>query len=286
MITAPAHAKINLHLAVGPLRSDGFHAIQSLFVRLALADTLHIHIEEGAFSISVGGIEEYCAPGTDTLSRAARLWHEATGCDVKISVAVEKHIPVQSGLGGPSSDAAALLTVLNTISPVERERLLLLGSQVGSDVPFFLFGGGAAIVEGRGEVVEPIAPRPLPVLLVMPSSLSVSTARAYETLDTLRVGKVPPFGEKDAIVARYNNRCSLWRDSLYNDFYATITDEPMYAALDALCADLDGYAMISGSGSCWYFVSEDEDCIAEARERVRQSMGDRVVWWQSHLISQ
>ena len=96
----------------------------------------------------------------------------------------------------------------------------------------------------------------------------------------------PPFGEKDAIVARYNNRCSLWRDSLYNDFYATITDEPMYAALDALCADLDGYAMISGSGSCWYFVSEDENCIAEARERVRQSMGDRVVWWQSHLISQ
>ncbi len=283
MMTASAYAKINLHLAVGPLRSDGFHAIQSLFVRLSLADTLQIHTEEGAFSISVSGIEEYCAPGTDTLSRAARLWHEATGCDVKLSVAVEKHIPVQSGLGGPSSDAAALLTVLNTISPLAEDRLLSLAAQVGSDVPFFLFGGGAAIVEGRGEVVEPIASRPLPVLLVMPTSLSVSTARAYGRLDTLRTGSIPPFVEREAIVARYNKRCATWRGSMYNDFYSTIAHEPMYAALDALSTDLDGYATISGSGSCWCFVSEDEDCIAEVRERVRVGLCDRVVWWQSRL---
>ncbi len=284
MMTAPAYAKINLHLAVGRLRTDGFHAIQSLFARLSLADLLHIHIKEGAFSISVDGLREYCAPGTDTLSRAARLWHEATGCDVELSVAVEKHIPVQSGLGGPSSDAAALLTVLNTISPVSEERLLTLAAQVGSDVPFFLFGGGAAIVEGRGELVESITSRPLPVLLVMPKTLSVSTARAYERLDRLRAESVPPFTAKEVIVANYNKRCQSWAGSLYNDFYATVAHKPIYAALEALCTDLDGYATISGSGSCWYFVSEDEGCVEEAGERVRRGVGDQVVWWQSRLV--
>ncbi|MCK9548110.1 MAG: hypothetical protein M0Q37_06320 [Sphaerochaeta sp.] len=282
--TALAHAKINLHLAVGPLREDGFHDIQSLFVRLALADVLHIHWQTGPFGITVTGLDEYCAPGSDTLSRAAHLWHEATGCDVVLTVQVEKHIPVQSGLGGGSSDAAALLAVLNTIADAGDERLRAIASAVGSDVPFFLCGVDAAVVEGRGEVVRPIVSRPLPVLLAMPKALAVSTAQAYATLDHLRTGMIHPFSRFEEIVTNYDKSCPTWSGSLYNDFYATVAHEPIYAALDGLCADLDGYASISGSGSCWYFVSEDEGCVKEVGERVQHSLGDQVVVWQSRLL--
>ncbi len=284
MMTALAHAKINLHLAVGSLRTDGYHAIQSLFVRIALADVLRIQVRPGAFDISVTGLDSYCDPGTDTLTRAARLWHEETGCDVKLTVEVEKHIPVQSGLGGPSSDAAALLAVLNGIAPVAEERLLSIASRVGSDVPFFLFGADAAIVEGRGELVRPIASRSLPVLLVMPNDLAISTARAYEALDRLRSGSIRSFTEREEIVSNYNKSCPSWSGSLYNDFYATVAHEPIYAALDALCAGVECYATISGSGACWYCVSEDESGVEVVRERMLQSLGDRVVWWQSRLV--
>lgn len=283
-MTAQAHAKINLHLAVGPLRSDGYHHLQSLFARLELADVITVDIEEGPFSVVVEGLGGVCEPGTDTMSRAARLWHEASGWDGRLTVSIEKNIPVQSGLGGGSSDAASLLSLLNTIKPLPEDRLHQIATRVGSDVPFFLFGGNAAIVEGRGERVTPIASRPLGVLLVMPRDFAVSTAEAYAHLDRLRAHETPRFIDPARLVDIYNKSCPMWVDSLYNDFYPTVAELPLYQRLNALGDGLEGYATISGSGACWYIVSEDDSCIREAEKSVQDHVGDRVVCWQSRLL--
>ncbi len=283
-MTALAHAKLNLHLAVGALQSDGYHRLQSLFARLELADTIDVHVSPGPFSVSVTGLEAYCKSGDDTMSKTARLWHEATGSDVQLSVSIEKRIAVQSGLGGGSSDAAALLSLLQSLSPLTDSQRMAIALGVGSDVPFFLNGGNAAVVEGRGEQVTAIPSRALDVLLVMPKDFSISTKEAYAHLDRLRTNVAPSFVDPSELVTIYNKSCPTWAGSLYNDFYLTVSQMPIYQALAALGRDLSGYSTISGSGACWYFVSEDASSVAEARKRVQRDLASQVVCWQSRLL--
>ena len=284
IMTVQTHAKVNLHLAVGSPQPDGFHPIQSLFARLALADELEVQAQRGPFSITVDGLGEYCKAGEDTISRTALLWYEATGSETELKVRVRKQIPVQSGLGGGSSDAAAMLHLLNGIAPLDEASLARIAQTVGSDVPFFFSQANAAIVEGRGELIKPIEARSLPILLVMPRSLNVSTKAAYAHLDEVRAKPRPFLPDTDKIVAVYNKSCATWCNMLYNDFYVTVAGLHFYDELQRLSEQLEGYATITGSGSCWFFVSEDETCIEKMREQAVECFGADAHYWQTTLL--
>jgi 4-diphosphocytidyl-2-C-methyl-D-erythritol kinase len=280
-----AHAKVNLHLAVGRPREDGYHPIQSIFARAALADTLSIEIEEGPFSVTVTGLEQYSSFGEDTVSRAARLWYEVTGCSLTISARVEKRIPVKSGLGGGSSDGAAMLRLLQQVSAVDEHTLFELACELGSDVPFFLSGHNAAIVEGRGEQITALPAKKLAVLLVMPRAFDVSTSAAYARLDQIRRGKtLKSFEDHQKIATFYNKSCPTWSGMMYNDFWLTVADDPFYRQISDLAQGGEGYAMISGSGACWYFVSERRASVEAMNQLVRRHVGDRVACWMTHLL--
>jgi 4-diphosphocytidyl-2-C-methyl-D-erythritol kinase len=165
----PAPAKLNLFLHITGRRADGYHLLQSVFMLIDWADTLHFERRAGA-QLSR---EDLLAPlpADDLILRAARALQAATGTTLGAHIAIEKRLPAQAGMGGGSSDAASTLLALNRLWGLNLtlEQLCTIGLRLGADVPFFLRGHNAW-VEGIGERITPL---PLPrrhVLVVKPDA--------------------------------------------------------------------------------------------------------------------
>jgi 4-diphosphocytidyl-2-C-methyl-D-erythritol kinase len=183
MLTIPAPAKLNLTLEVLAKRSNGFHEIRSVIQTINLCDSLHFQLSR---RIEFKSDMPDWIPGESLVSEAAKLLGEATGCRKGAAIEIGKRIPLTSGLGGDSSDAAAILRGLNTLwrLGLTQGKLLELAAQLGSDVAFFLYGG-TALVEGRGEVVTPLPPLPHTwVVLVVPpvTPMKGKTGQLYANL--------------------------------------------------------------------------------------------------------
>ncbi len=158
MLTVLAPAKLNLTLEVLAKRQDGFHEIRSVIQTINLCDSLQFQLSQGVtFKSNMAN----WIPEDSLVSKVVSLLQKSTGCAKGAVIEVNKRIPLLSGLGGDSSDAAALLRELNKLwgLSLSRDELLKLASQLGSDVAFFLYGG-TALVEGRGEVVTELPPLP------------------------------------------------------------------------------------------------------------------------------
>jgi 4-diphosphocytidyl-2-C-methyl-D-erythritol kinase len=192
-ITIHAPAKLNLSLAVIDRRSDGYHDIESLMVPVTLHDTLHVTpTAEPGISLRVrwGGRlaridpaysgDVPTGPGNLVVRAAEALAREA-GVDRGLEIELVKQIPAGAGLGGGSSDAAAVLQAAADAWQLDWpvERLAALGATLGSDIPWF-FAGGPATVSGRGEEVRQVEGiPPLPAVIVKPA-VSLSTAAVYQ----------------------------------------------------------------------------------------------------------
>jgi len=184
MLTVLAPAKLNLTLEVLAKRRDGFHEIRSVIQTINLCDSLHFQLSQNIeFKSSMPDL----IPEDSLVSKATSLLRQATGCSSGAIIEITKHIPLVSGLGGDSSDAAATLRGLNKLwgLGLSRKELLELAVQLGSDVAFFLYGG-TALVESRGEVVTPLSPLPHRwIVLVVPDvpRLPGKTAQLYASLE-------------------------------------------------------------------------------------------------------
>ncbi len=184
-----APAKINLALEVLGRRPDGYHEIDTVMTTLTLADRVTIEAQPEGTGLEIvlkGEFARGIDPANDLAGRAAIRMAEAAGREPDVRITVEKRIPSPAGLGGGSSDAAAVLRGLNAMWGLEwdTERLGALGATIGSDVPFFVHGGVARCT-GRGETVEPIRDmRPLRVLILVPPvpGGEAKTARLYGAL--------------------------------------------------------------------------------------------------------
>src|SRR6476646_8651998 len=199
--TAQPPAKLNLSLEVFGRRGDGFHELETLMVPVRLFDTLSLAPTDAssaaygnAIRLSIHSLPAHrgLSPGDippadqNLVVRALSLLREQSGCTHGAHVELTKRIPAAAGLGGGSIDAAAALKLANHAWQLgwSRERLAELAAEIGSDVPFFLFGG-AAVCRGRGERVArlPAVP-PLDFVLVKPP-VELSTADVYRTYDKL-----------------------------------------------------------------------------------------------------
>jgi 4-diphosphocytidyl-2-C-methyl-D-erythritol kinase len=183
MLTVKAPAKINLTLEVLGKRPDGFHNIRSVIQTIGLYDSLGLALSD---DIEVKSVNPDFVAEKSLIPSAAALMRQAKKCFEGASIEVEKKIPFSSGLGGDSSDAAAVLLGLNQLWPMELKptQLLDLAARLGSDVAFFL-QGGTALVEGRGERVTPLPslPQSWIVLLVPPlSPIEGKTRKLYSRL--------------------------------------------------------------------------------------------------------
>jgi 4-diphosphocytidyl-2-C-methyl-D-erythritol kinase len=179
-VSAPA--KINLFLKVLRRRPDGFHEIETLISPISLCDQIKIDKNKRGQGISFRCDDPSVPRGGENLVvRAANAFFAATQMKPAVSIVLKKKIPHGAGLGGGSSDAAAVLLALNQlfVTKLSREKLAKLGSTIGSDVPFFIFES-AALCTGRGEIVTPRKlTEQLSILLVKPD-FGVSTPCAYK----------------------------------------------------------------------------------------------------------
>lgn len=163
----PAPAKLNLFLHITGRRADGYHLLQSVFMLIDWADTLHFE-RRGQRQLSREDLL-VPLPADDLILRAARALQAATGTTHGAHIAVEKRLPAQAGMGGGSSDAASALLALNRLWQLglSLEQLCTIGLRLGADLPFFLRGHNAW-VEGIGESVTPVALPRRQVLVVKP----------------------------------------------------------------------------------------------------------------------
>jgi 4-diphosphocytidyl-2-C-methyl-D-erythritol kinase len=191
--TAPA--KVNLVLRVGPPRPDGYHDVASLLVPLDLGDAVEVRVgaRAGPVTCRVPGHRQLDGAG-NLAARAAEAFRRRFSIDRAIAIRIEKRTPVTAGLGGGSSDAAAVLRCLARAFRVRDSAALgEIGLSIGSDVPFFL-GGGAAWAAGRGERLQPATVAPLHLVLLYPRdpALAIRAADAYRWLDEDRRGRPLP----------------------------------------------------------------------------------------------
>src|ERR1700693_2392349 len=179
-VSAPA--KINLFLKVLRRRPDGFHEIETFISPISLCDQIKIDKDKRGQGISFRCDDPSVPRGGENLAvRAANAFFAATQMKPAVSIVLKKKITHGAGLGGGSSDAAAVLLALNRLfaTKLSRQKLVKLGSTIGSDVPFFIFES-AAVCTGRGEIVKPKKlTKQLSILLVKPD-FGVSTPWAYK----------------------------------------------------------------------------------------------------------
>jgi 4-diphosphocytidyl-2-C-methyl-D-erythritol kinase len=202
-VTVRVPAKINLHLAVGPLREDGYHELVTVFHAVALYDTV---TATPARDLSIGlqgeGASEL-PQGPDNLAwRAAVLLADRSGVAPTVRLDLVKGIPVAGGLAGGSADAAATLVACDALWGVglDRAELIELAAELGSDVAFAL-AGGTALGTGRGERLTPVLAAGRWHWVFAISETGLPTPRVYAELDRMRVAGDPPSsGEPDRLI--------------------------------------------------------------------------------------
>ncbi len=180
-----APAKLNLRLRVVGPRGDGYHEIETMMLRLRLVDEITLTAGEPGLRLGLEAPADVPGDESNLCCRAVRVLCGALDREPAVTIRLRKRIPAAAGLGGGSSDAAAVLAGLNRLygAPLATDDLVSLSAEIGSDVPFFTAGPSCAVVRGRGEHVEPLAaPTSRPALIVVPD-FGVSAADAYRWWD-------------------------------------------------------------------------------------------------------
>ncbi len=272
-VVARAPAKVNVHLAVGPLRSDGFHELRTVYLAVSLFDTVTVRPGDG-LSLTVTG-EGTTGSGADAVPtdrrnlvwRAAELLAEQAGVPADAAITIDKSIPAAAGLAGGSADAAAALVALDALwgTHATRGELTALAARLGSDVPFSLLGG-VALGSGRGEQLSPVLARRRWDWVLGIAGEGLSTPAVYAELDRLRAaGRVPDGAELSApdpvIAALRSGPVPALAAALGNDLQppAVSLRPDLRRALRAATSAGAVGALVSGSGPTVAALAEDED---------------------------
>jgi 4-diphosphocytidyl-2-C-methyl-D-erythritol kinase len=192
-VTVRVPAKINLHLAVGPLRADGFHDLVTVFHAVSLFDEVTVSASEApGIEVHGEGVSEVPADETNLAWRAVQLLAERAERDPDVRLVLRKGIPVSGGMAGGSADAAAALVGLSALWKLDlaRDELSVLAAELGSDVTFALYGG-TAVGTGRGEQIVPVLSRHTQHWVIALHRGGLSTPAVFRELDRLRGDKPP-----------------------------------------------------------------------------------------------
>jgi 4-diphosphocytidyl-2-C-methyl-D-erythritol kinase len=264
-------AKINLHLRVAPPGADGFHPIMSWFCTTGFADTLIIEASEGP------GIKISCnradvpLDGSNLIARAAEAMLAQMPERRGAAIHLQKEVPIGGGMGGGSSNCAFALMGLNRVWDLNwpTDRLVNIGSKLGSDVPFFFYGA-SCVCEGRGEKVTPIGrPGPGWVVLIFPK-LSMPTPAVYRKFDELKLGSVagiehqPDWKRWTGLSAK--NLLPLLVNDLEAPAFAINAE--LGAMRDRLEKWVGRIVRMSGSGSTLFTLVDDKEEAERLAEQV------------------
>jgi 4-diphosphocytidyl-2-C-methyl-D-erythritol kinase len=263
-----APAKVNFGLSVRDLRADGYHELHTLMVPLSVGDELEIGPAD-TLTLEVSGMG-LPTDGRNLVHRAARAYLDAAGVEGGAFITLHKRLPLASGLGGGSSDAATTLMALARLYP-SQVSLPALALSLGADVPFFL-QGQAAVAEGVGELLVPV-PVPRTALVLVNPGVEVSARDAYAWLDDEE--SFTPALDVGAILAALGGERDVpYHNALQDCVSARHT--PVREALEALSNAGLRSPLMSGSGStCFALASSDE----QAYDAARAIASRHPAWW-------
>jgi 4-diphosphocytidyl-2-C-methyl-D-erythritol kinase len=269
-----AFAKLNLGLRVLYKRPDGYHELRTVFQTISLADILDVAFQRSRKTeIKVEGTPEI---PDNLVEKAARLVLEEMQIHGDVRFRLKKHIPAGAGLGGGSSDAAAVLLALPALAgkTVPPDRLFTIAAQLGSDVPFFL-RGGRALGLGRGEELYPLPSQRVRYALLVAPAIHSSTAEAYRDLSE-QLTSIPLQNKLHSFQHK------LWQGSVGtlgidgNDFEPVVfaRHPELRKIRERLVRAGATVAAMTGSGSSLYGIFKD----AAGMERARKSFGNERVF--------
>ncbi|MEW5984387.1 MAG: 4-(cytidine 5'-diphospho)-2-C-methyl-D-erythritol kinase [Acidobacteriota bacterium] len=271
-IRVRAHAKINLTLRVGALRPDGYHGLETVFQTLALHDTVVAEAHRGPFALRCDDPNVPLGRANLAWRAAEALWDRAgrAGRPRGARVVIRKRVPMQAGLGGGSSDAAATLLALNDLwrLDVDAPALSGIGATLGADVPSFLVGG-AVLGLGRGDEVYPLADASsFHVVLAFPP-FGVATRDAYHWLDVDRTAAPAEPSGGSGLISVWPGRCL----AIVNDLAGPVSRRHPEIGLlrETLRQSGAVAAEMTGSGSCVFGLFRS---LTEARRGSHRAASD------------
>lgn len=277
-----ARAKLNLSLRILARELTGYHQLETVFCLIELADEIEIRIGGDDVVLEVQPPPEQLGPppelgpiAANLAYRAAALFRDRTGMTEGARIRLIKRVPHGAGLGGGSSDAAAVLVALNRLhdARLSHAQLVALAATLGSDVPFFVAGAPLALAWGRGDRLAALPPLPArPVLLAL-SEHRIATPEAYAALDARRgAAYEPPAGTVRLWPADWN---ALASDAV-NDFETVIFEQlPQLAAVRAALVHRGAQlARLTGTGSAVFGVYDRSDTLAAARTELAAEFPD------------
>lgn len=277
-----AHAKVNLDLRVLGTRADGFHELRTVFQSLELHDTITCVSQPGPFKVICRTPGVPVDTNNVVWRSAIELWNELgrTGEPCGVKVTIQKQIPVQSGLGGGSANAAAALLALARMwggAPIAFLREL--AARIGADVPFFL-SGGTALGLGRGEEVYPLVDLPPHWVVIVRPPYGVSTAEAYSWYDEDRAAGLREPRELQILPVPWPTRAA----QMINDLEPPVVRRhPEIGALRGALRDAGAVAAaMSGSGSAVFGLFRSR---AAAKRAIRPLSRGRTVTVLTRTLS-
>jgi 4-diphosphocytidyl-2-C-methyl-D-erythritol kinase len=261
-------AKVNLSLEVIRKRPDGFHEIETVLQSVELADQMEVELtRDGRIEITCTD-PEIPTDERNLCHRAIVAMRPLAGDSLGARIRLQKHIPAGAGLGGGSSNAAGILLAVRrglglSLTPND---LLATAAGLGSDVPFFLFGG-TMLGRGRGEILVPLQPLKRGVFVIVKPEVSIPTAWVYSNLSFRLTSHKARLNLRSAnsVLARFPRAALPFRNALED---VVMPAYPMVARLlEELLAERPCFASMTGSGSAVFAIFEREDQAREAAKR-------------------
>jgi 4-diphosphocytidyl-2-C-methyl-D-erythritol kinase len=253
-VALKAHAKINLYLRVFEREASGYHRIDTLFQRVALADDVYVAVRDdtrelqvswdGTMPVDIGPVEKNLAWRAAVAYAEAAEW--PTGWDIRLN----KRIPAGAGLGGGSSDAAAVLRALNQLAerPLHAERLVGIGASLGADVAFFVHDCALARGTGYGAVIDPLLALPTARVVLAFPEYRINTGVAYGALDAHREQTGAGIdGPSELNLGSWDTVGRIQVNDFEPSVFAQLDD--LRAVRDWLAGEGATVARLSGSGS-------------------------------------
>ena len=273
--TVLARAKLNLTLDVLGKRPDGYHDLKMVMQSVALADTLTVETGTGE-GLEVRTDLSFLPNNEKNLAAAAALaFQTVTGRDLGgVAIAIEKRIPVCAGMGGGSSDAAAVLRSLERMLGTGQDLAALAGIGVGSDVPYCVLGG-TALAEGRGEVLTPLSALPHCHVVICKPAFSISTPELFRAVDGVRLRCRPDTdGVLAALEAGDLGGVARRMYNVFEDVLPSRQRTEVAAIRSALVQHGALGANMSGTGPTVFGLFDDADRARSAWEELRQTYRD------------
>ncbi len=281
-ILITAAAKINLFLEVTARRTDGYHDILSVMQSVSLCDELELCLRGQGITLDCGDAPLDGGP-KNLAYRAARLYLEYVGADCGVDIRLTKRIPMQAGLGGGSSDAAAVLIGLNRLlgRPLDLEQLMLLGVKLGADVPFCIMGG-CARAEGVGEQLAALPKMPDCSIVICCPPERISTPAAYGELDRLHgsfaAGAYRPRSLDGMLAALSTSHLANICGEMHNIFEdVTSSRGDIQEIKRCMTGAGASAALLSGSGPSVFGIFENNDHARRCADMLKEQYADVYV---------